>query len=143
MKASTQTKYRRIIDRLCREHGDKRAATLQREHVVKLMAAGPNSPEGANSLRKVLRALMQHAVETGLRADDPTRDVRAIRIKSDGFHSWTDAEIARFEKRHPVGSRAPLALAPYSIPGNGDPTWCAWAASTSATASLACARTRR
>jgi integrase len=110
-KPSTQTKYRRIIDRLCREHGDKRAATLQREHVVKLMAARAEKPEGANSLRKVLRAMMQHAMETGLRADDPTRDVRAIRVKSDGFHSWTDAEISQFEKRHPVGSRARLALA--------------------------------
>src|SRR5262249_16953656 len=31
--------------------------------------------------------------------------------KSEGFHSWTDAEIARFENRHPIGSRARLALA--------------------------------
>jgi integrase len=54
---------------------------------------------------------MKHAVEIDLRADDPTRDVKAIRVKSDGYHSWTDAEIDRFEKRHPVGSRARLALA--------------------------------
>jgi hypothetical protein len=55
--------------------------------------------------------MMKHAVETGLRADDPTRDVRAIRVKSEGFHSWTDTEIAQFEKRHPIGSRSRLALA--------------------------------
>jgi integrase len=109
LKPSSQTIYRRIIDRFCREHGDKRAATLQREHVVKLMAA--RKPGSANSLHKVLRAMMQHAVETGLRADDPTREVRAIRVKSDGFHSWTDVEISHFEKRHPIGSRARLALA--------------------------------
>src|SRR5262249_38038742 len=36
LKPSSQTIYRRIIDRFCREHGDKRAATLQRQHVVKL-----------------------------------------------------------------------------------------------------------
>jgi hypothetical protein len=36
-------------------------------------------------MRKVLRAMMKHAVEAGLRADNPTRDVRAIRTKSDGF----------------------------------------------------------
>jgi integrase len=65
----------------------------------------------ANGLRKALRALMKHAVELGLRADDPTRDVKAIRVKSDGYHSWTDAEIDQFEKKHPVGSRARLALA--------------------------------
>jgi hypothetical protein len=46
-----------------------------------------------------------------LREDDPTRDVKAIRIKSDGYHSWNDDEIAQFEKRHPVGTPARLALA--------------------------------
>ena len=118
MKPSTQSVYRNIIDRFCgetdkqgHEHGDKRIATLQREHIVKLMAARAEKPDSANGLRKVLRAMMKHAVETGLRVDDPTRDVRAIRVKSDGFHSWTDAEISQFETRHPVGSRARLALA--------------------------------
>jgi integrase len=118
MKPSTQSVYRNIIDRFCQEtdkegheHGDKRAATLQREHVVKLMAARAQKPDSANGLRKAVRAMMKHAVEIGLRADDPTRDVRAIRVKSEGFHSWTDAEIAQFENRHPVGSRARLALA--------------------------------
>ncbi len=111
MKPSTQSVYRNAVERLCNEHGDKGAATLQREHVVKLMAAKAEKPESANLLRKVVRAMMKHAVEIGLRADDPTRDVRAIRVKSDGFHSWTDAEISQFEKRHEVGSRARLALA--------------------------------
>src|SRR4030095_5972279 len=54
--------------------------------------------------------MMQHAVEIALRADNPTRDVRSIRVKSEGFHSWSDAEIAQFEKRHPVGARARPAL---------------------------------
>jgi integrase len=75
------------------------------------MAARSAKPESANGLRKALRALMQHAVEIGLRADDPTRDVKAIRVKSDGFHSWTDEEIAKFEDRHPIGSRPRLAFA--------------------------------
>src|SRR5262249_28399016 len=97
MKASTQPVYRNAIDRLCSEHGDKSAATLQRQHIIKLMAAKAERPESANLLRKVLRAMMQHAVEIGLRTEDPTRGVRSIRVKSDGFHSWTDEEIAQFE----------------------------------------------
>jgi integrase len=111
LKPITQSTYRNIINRLCAEHGDKSAATLQRVHVVKFMAARAERPDSANGLRKVLRAMMQHAVETGLREDDPTRDVKAIPVKSDGYHSWTDDEIAQFEKRHPIGSRARLALA--------------------------------
>jgi integrase len=119
LKPNTQSVYRNIIDRFCKEkdkegqeHGDKRAATLQREHVVKLMAARAEKPDSANGLRKALRAMMKHAVEIGLRADDPTRDVRALRPKSKlGFHRWTEAEIAQFEARHPIGTKPRLALA--------------------------------
>jgi integrase len=118
LKPITQSTYRNIIDKFCREtnaagelNGDKRFATMKREHVVKFMAARADKPDGANGLRKVLRALMRHAVEMGLRADDPTHDVRAIRVKTDGYHSWTDEEIARFETCHAVGTLARLALA--------------------------------
>jgi integrase len=61
--------------------------------------------------------MMQHAVEIGLRADDPTRDVKAIRVRSDGFHSWTDDEIRAFEKRHPIGTRERLAFALFLYTG--------------------------
>jgi integrase len=111
-RPSTQYTYRNIIDRLCAEHGDKRVALLQREHVIKLLAARAHTPGTANALRRSLRALMQHAVEIGMRADDPTRDVRKVpTAKGDGYHSWTEGEIEQFERHHPVGSRARLAFA--------------------------------
>jgi len=111
LRQSTQRAYRWTIERLSREHGDKRAALLRREHIVRLMAAHADRPATANALRMALRVMMRHAVELGLRDDDPTRDVRAIRVKSDGHHSWTDDEIEQFERHHPTGSRARLALA--------------------------------
>jgi integrase len=75
------------------------------------MAARAEQPGAANGLRMALRVMMKHAIEIGLRADDPTREVRAIRIRTEGHHSWTDDEIAQFERHHPIGSRARLALA--------------------------------
>jgi len=111
LKPSSQAIYRGVIDRFCIQYGDNRVAGLKREHVVKLMAARAEKPVAANNLRKVLRAMMKHAVEIGLRADDPTRDVKAIRVKSNGFHSWNEDEIAQFEKRHPIGSLGRLAFA--------------------------------
>lgn len=109
LKQSTQRARRWLVERLCREHGDKRAADMRRDHVVKLMAR--LKPGAANGLRRALRSLMRHAVDIGLRSDDPTRDVKAVRIKTDGHHSWSDGEIAQFELCHHVGSRARLALA--------------------------------
>jgi integrase len=113
---STQSTYRNIIERFCRQadkigkaYGDKSVAALRRENVVKLMASC-DTPHSANGLRKALRALMKHAVELGWRVDDPTLEVKAARVKSDGYHSWTDDEIAQFEKRHPLGTKGRLAM---------------------------------
>jgi integrase len=119
LKPSTQKARRRVVDRLCEQGdqdghklGDKDAATLQREHVVKLMAARARKPEAANALRKGLRALMQHGIDTGVRKDDPTRDVKKIKpTRKGGHHSWTEEEIEQFEARHPIGTRPRLALA--------------------------------
>jgi integrase len=111
--------YRNIIDRFCREtdqvgqaFGDKSAVTLKAHHVEKLMEARSDRPDSANGLRKVLRAMMQVAIKLEWRADDPTFGVKKIKPKRrGGFHRWTDTEVRQFEMRHPVGSKARLALA--------------------------------
>ena len=94
------------------KYGDKHAATLLREHVVALMAMRAEKPDSANGLRKVLRAMMAHAIDIGLRKDDPTQGVKPIKPKSKtGFHRWTEEEIARFEAHHAIGTKPRLALA--------------------------------
>src|SRR5208282_3571439 len=37
--------------------------------------------------------------------------IKGPKVKARGFHSWTEQEIALFEERHPIGSKARLALA--------------------------------
>ena len=119
LKPITQGVYRNIIDRFCREtdqdgqtFGDKSAVTMKAKHIEKLMEARAAKPDSANGLRKVLREMMKVAVKLEWREDDPTQGVKKIKPKKKGgFHRWTDAEIAQFEARHPVGSRARLAMA--------------------------------
>jgi integrase len=119
MKPSSQRVRRNIIEKFCREtdangqrYGDKRAALLQREHIVRLMAVRASKPESANGLRKALRAIMQHALAINIRGDDPTQGIRPIAAASrHGFHTWDEVEIAQFEAKHPVGSKARLAFA--------------------------------
>jgi integrase len=116
---SSQSVRRNIIERFCEEtdkrgekYGDKPAASLQREHVIKLMAARADKPDSANGLRKALRALMKHAIEIRIRNDDPTQGVKALKPKSKlGFHRWTEAEIQQFEAKHAIGTKPRLALA--------------------------------
>jgi integrase len=119
LKPITQGVYRNITDRFCREagqtgqlFGDRSAIDLKAKHVEKLMEARADKPDSANGLRKVLRAMMQVAIKLGWRDDDPTQGVRKIRPKKKGgFHRWTDGDIGQFERRHPIGSRARLAMA--------------------------------
>ncbi|MBS7702665.1 tyrosine-type recombinase/integrase [Chelatococcus asaccharovorans] len=42
---------------------------------------------------------------------NPAKDVPYIKTGSEGFHSWSLDEVEAFEKRHPVGTKARLALA--------------------------------
>ena len=34
-----------------------------------------------------------------------------IATNSDGYHTWTEDEIVQFEQRHPIGTKARLAMA--------------------------------
>jgi integrase len=84
---------------------------LKRENIVVMMDRLSDQPVAANALLKMLRVLMKHAVDTGFRQDNPARDISAIRIKSEGYHSLTEEEIAQFEATHPIGSPERLAFA--------------------------------
>lgn len=57
-----------------------------------------------------MSVLMEFALEAGLIDHNPVRDVKKISAKSDGFHTWTVAEVAACEVRHPVGTMARLAM---------------------------------
>jgi integrase len=38
------------------------------------------------------------------------RDVRRKKYATNGFYTWTDSDLTAFENRHPIGSKARLAL---------------------------------
>ena len=119
---ATKATYRGIVERFRTAHGDKPVHKLERHHVRDLMAAKSNTPSAANSLLSLLRILMRFAVEEGWRKDDPTLGVKPLRIKSEGFHCWTDEEIETFERRWPIGTpqRLAFALLLHSFQRRGD-----------------------
>jgi integrase len=43
-------------------------------------------------------------------AQNVATDVKLIPIKTDGYHTWTEDEVAQYEKRHLVGTVSRLAL---------------------------------
>jgi integrase len=110
LRASTKVTYRGIIERFRAEHGAKRVAKLEPQHVRKIIGAKSATPSAANNLLRMVHLLMRHAVEMGWRRDDPTEGVRKLRIRTAGFVTWEEHHIARFLDHHRPGSRASLAL---------------------------------
>jgi integrase len=109
LAASTQKMRRAILERFRTEHGDKRLAGLQKQHIAAIL--GAKKPFAARNWLKTLRGLMQFASAIGLISGDPTVDFEPAKVKAGRIHTWTEAEIEQFEARHPVGSRARLAMA--------------------------------
>jgi integrase len=107
LAAGTQKLQRSILERFRAEHGDKRIALLPRDFIIR--ALGKRPPSVARNWLKTLRALLQFAIAEGF--DDPTQGVKPPRVKTDGFHTWTEEEIEQYEARHSVGTRARLAFA--------------------------------
>ncbi len=71
------------------------------------------TPEAANGRIKALRAVFSWATSKDVeRAQaNPARDVAYFPSVGDGYHTWTEEEVAKFEQRHPIGTKARLALA--------------------------------
>jgi integrase len=111
LEKSTQATYRGIIERFRLEHGERTITGLERKHVKGLIAQRSDTPAAANNLLRMLRILMKFAIDEDLRSDDPTIGIKPLPNKTDGFHSWSEDEIAAFERTHAPGTRARLAFA--------------------------------
>jgi integrase len=109
---STQGVRRNILERFRREHGHRPLKDLKAVHIRTILGAMSTRPESANGLLKVLRVVLGHGVAIGLLAANAALGVKPYRSRNaEGFHTWTEAEIAQFQVAHPLGTRAGLAMA--------------------------------
>src|SRR4026209_2589191 len=82
-------------------------------HVTAELTGLGQFPEAANIRLKALRGLFKWATENAATSvtRNPAREVAKLRVREDGYHSWTETERKQFEDRHPVGTKARLAYA--------------------------------
>jgi len=110
LKPITQRTYRSTMEPFREQHAEKTVANMKREHVKAIIAKLAERPAVANNWLKSIRLLMRHAVDCGMRQDDPTVGLRKLRTGSNGYRTWTEAEIDQFYDAHPIGSKARLAF---------------------------------
>jgi len=108
---STRSTYRNIVERVRVEHGDRLVAELEHRHIEAMLAKKVKTPAAANHWLRLIKVLMALAVREGMRSDNPAADVEPLQVRSDGFHCWSEGQIAQFEAHHPIGSKARLAFA--------------------------------
>jgi integrase len=128
LKASTQTVRRNTLERFRADFGDLPVRGLTRGVLVAMMGKLSNTPAAANNLIKIIGYLLDHAVALDMIAANPSRNVRRYRNRSDGHHTWAEEEIAQYLARHPIDTRAGLALALllYTAQRRGDVVRMGW-----------------
>lgn len=75
------------------------------------------APHAADNRLKALRVMFAWAEEAEMIASSPATHVKGTGTPLKGHHSWTVEEVRRFEERHPVGTKARLALALFLFTG--------------------------
>lgn len=93
--------------------GDCPLEAFSVQAVIALRDRRADAIETGNARVKAMRQVFAWAIEARIEGvkGNPARDVAYINKGGDGFHTWTRDEIAKYEKRHPTGTKARLALA--------------------------------
>lgn len=106
----TQKVRRRILDKICERNASLDYRTITGGHIRLGMDCHTGRPEAANGYLKAFRGLFKFAVEREYMTADPSAGIKKVRHRTDGFHTWTIEEVRQYEARHPVGTKARLAL---------------------------------
>jgi integrase len=115
LSPATQRARRHLVEQFLAKFGTLPVAGgangFQRKHVKQIMVAHAETPGTARNVLTMIRVLLALAVEEGIRDDDPTIGIKRPKLSKDGWHAWTEDEVAQYEAKHPIGSQARLALA--------------------------------
>jgi integrase len=114
LKPSTQSEYRRVSEALAARHGDKPVKRIEKRHVRKMRDEKADTPGAANTVLRMLKILLNFAVEDGLLSFSPAAKMKELPVGE--WRAWKDDECASFEKRwaHGTMQRRAYALALYT-----------------------------
>ena len=120
LAAETQRTRRNILENFREAHGDKRiyrtetngrrVMLLTRERMQRIVNEKVDTPFAQRNLLNTLRALFKWAVAEGQVPDNPTLGVTREKIKSSGYRTWSEGDIERYKRRHPLGTMARLVI---------------------------------
>ncbi|WP_245431124.1 tyrosine-type recombinase/integrase [Rhodoplanes roseus] len=111
LSLATRRQREAIFRQILATAGREPIARITRKAVVAGRDRRRDTPAQARHYLDAMRGLFRWAVDADLCKDDPTADVRPPKAKrSDGFPVWEPEDVAKFESRWPIGTRARLAF---------------------------------
>jgi integrase len=110
LRATSKKGYSTRLETIRVEHGHRSLSGMSADAIKsRILAPLADRPGAALDTLKKLRILIRHAISKNWLKVDPSIGIR--RPKTKEIRAWTDAEIAAFEKRWPIGTKQRTAYA--------------------------------
>jgi integrase len=84
---------------------------LMREHMRRVVNEKVATPFAQRNFLNTLRNMFDWALGEGRVPENPTLGVKRQKAKIAGYKTWSEADIERFEAKHPIGTKGRLAFA--------------------------------
>jgi enterobacteria phage integrase len=107
---TSKTGYTSRLESIRVDHGHRAVAGLTKDRIRTFILDPFADRKGAalDTIKK-LRILIKHAIDKGWLKYDPSAGIK--RPKGKEIRAWTDAELAAFERRWPIGTKERTAYA--------------------------------
>jgi integrase len=112
-----QATVRAVLEPFREEFRKDQVADFRFDHIEVVLARkakkadGKGGPAAAARLHEQLKRLFAFAVRLEWIGSSPAEKAELpVKVEVTGFHSWTEAEIGQYQARHPLGTKARLAL---------------------------------
>lgn len=106
----TQSNRAGILDRVVKTAGDLRLTQVTRSMIAEGRDRRADTPFAAINYLKVMNQLFAFAVDAGYLSSNPAKGIERPSPATDGHHTWTIAEVRRYQAKWPLGTRERLAM---------------------------------
>lgn len=111
LDAITQRRRDSFFRQMDEKSGDKMIVKITEQTIVDAREKRTGGKgHAANNFLKAVKPLFAYAKTRGWIASDPAKNVDFIRPAKGGRKAWDIDDVQRYEKRHPVGTMANLAM---------------------------------
>lgn len=110
LKPRTALDYDKYLDFFVERMRQANPSQMKRKDVIRMRDANSDRVYFANYSLRVLRVLLEYAIDIGWREDNPARGVSELKAANTQREPWPREFLIAFRKRCPLGSRERLLM---------------------------------